>query len=291
MSSQLTFRISVPTQDSFLGRECNNPECKRYFKIHIDHFKDEMFCPYCGVLFDKEQLWTQEQLDYAKKHVIEEGTAYVVNELDKIFKHAFKKNSSNRSGFSVTYKSNGPYKKKHISSPSERDTDTELECVTCHSKFQIIGLFGYCPCCHEDNIIVYDTNIKILLDEIKSSSNQEKSLRHAYNDLVSTFENYCKNKNTTGKRHNFQNLDIAKNFFMNNYRKELFNGITPGELETIKRFFQKRHVYQHNKGYIDQKYIEIIPSDSPLLGSKAVLTLEEFNKSTALIRKILLNLF
>lgn len=290
MSNLLTFKISIPTTDSFIGRECNNPDCKKYFKIHTGYFKDELFCPYCGIQFPKDQLWTPEQLDFAKQNAIEEGTAYITNEFDKMLKDVFRSSGSSKSGFSMSYKSNGPYRKKIISPPSERNTDTELECSSCGSKFQVIGLFGFCPCCREDNIVIYDTNIRILLDDINSSKSPDRFLRHAYNDLVSTFEEYCKRKNKTERKFNFQNLDVTEKFFRDHYHKELFSDITQPEVEVIKRFFQKRHVYQHNKGIIDQRYVEVIPSDVSLLGKTASLTVDEFMHATSILRNMIINI-
>lgn len=290
MSSLLTFKISIPTTDSFIGRECNNPDCKKYFKVHTNYFKEELFCPYCGMQFPRDQLWTPEQLDFAKQNAIEEGAAYVTNKFDEMMKDVFRSSGSSKSGFSISYKSNGPYRKKIILPPSERNTDTELECSSCGSKFQVIGIFGFCPCCHEDNIVIYDTNIKILLDEIKSSKNPDRSLRHAYNDLVSTFEEYCKRKNKTGKKFNFQNLDVTEKFFRDQFHKELFCNIESLETEVIKRFFQKRHVFQHNKGVIDKKYVEVIPADVLLLGKQATLTVEEFMDATSVLRKMIINI-
>lgn len=120
MSNILTFKISIPNEDGFVGRECNNPECKRYYKIHQESFKDDIYCPYCGELFNKNELWTQDQLSFAKAKVIEEGTAHIMGKMDEIFKNAFK-NTKN-----VTYKSSGPYQKKYITPPIEKKMDAEI---------------------------------------------------------------------------------------------------------------------------------------------------------------------
>lgn len=289
----LTFKISIPTEGGFVGRECNNSDCKRYFKIHQDFFKDDMYCPYCGSLFNKNQLWTQDQLAFAKAQAIEESKAYVMDEMDKMFRDVFgNRSSSKKSGFlsvSVSYKSAGPYRKKQITPPAEKQVDTELDCSSCSARFQVFGIFGFCPCCKQDNITVYDTNIEILLKEIDAATNKDKALRHAYNDLVSTFENYCKRRNLTSKRYNFQNLDSVSDFFKSVHGKELFANISTKEEETIRRFFQKRHVYQHSRGVIDQLYIDVIPADSALLGKTAVLDVQEFMDATVVMRKLLLN--
>jgi hypothetical protein len=283
MSDILTFKISIPNEDGFVGRECNNPDCKRYFKIHQESFKEDMYCPYCGELFNKNELWTQDQLGFAKAKAIEESTAYIMGKADEIFKNAFI-NTKN-----VTYKSSGTYQKKYVAPPVEKKMDIEIECSNCNAKFQVYGTFGYCPCCKYDNILIYDTNIAILFQEINSTLDKNRALRHAYNDLVSTFEDFCKKKNRTGKSYNFQNLDIAADFFKSVFSKDIFAKISNSENGTIKRFFQKRHVYQHNHGIIDQKYISIVPSDTALLNTTAILNLNELKDATVVIRKMLLN--
>ncbi len=283
MSNMLTFKISIPNEDGFVGSECNNPECKRYFKIHQESVKDDMYCPYCGELFNKNELWTQDQLSFAKAKVIEEGTAHIMGKMDEIFKDAFR-NTKN-----VTYKSSGPYQKKYVAPPIEKNMDVEIECSSCKSKFQVYGTFGYCPCCKYDNILIYDTNITIILLDIDSTLDKNRALRHAYNDLVSTFEDFCKKKNATGKSYNFQNLDSAADFFKIVFSKILFANISNSENEVIKRFFQKRHVYQHNHGVIYQKYISIVPADTALLNTTAILDLNELKDATVVLRKMLLN--
>ncbi len=293
MSNILTFKISIPHTNGFFGRECHNPECKRYFKIYQGNLKDDMHCPYCGNLFHKNQLWTKEQLHYAQENAIEESKAHVINELDKIFKDALGKNTSKRhSGMftlSASYKSAGPYLKQYIQPPHEQAVDTELQCSRCAAMFQILGIFGFCPICRQDNIIIYDTNITILLQEISEAKNKDKALRHAYNDLVATFEDFCKKKNHTEQKYNFQDLNTVHKFFKKVINKDIFDGVQSNELLTIKRLFQKRHAYQHNKGKIDRKYLLIIPEDAAFLNKDAVLSLEEFKEATEVLRKMLLN--
>lgn len=288
MSNTLTFKISIPTQNGFFGRECNNPNCKRYFKIHQDSFKDEMYCPYCSLLFNKNELWTQDQLKYAQKNVKEEAMAYVSNELSNMLGKTFGKQSG--SSKNISFKPGSPYQKKHISPPTEKEIDSEIECSECKARFQVYGIFGYCPLCKCDNIMIYDTNISIIFTEIENVSDKNRTLRHAYNDLVSTFEDFCKKRNRTQKKYNFQNLDSAENFFKDTYSIDLFDGLQKDEVLTIKKLFQKRHIYQHNKGVIDEKYIGVIPDDMSLLGQVALLDLEEFIDTTTVMRKILLKI-
>lgn len=294
MSNILTFNISIPTQDGFFGRECNNPDCKRYFKIHQDSLKDEMYCPYCGLLFNKNELWTQDQLKYAQENVIEEAMNYISNEFNKMLSKTFGNQSGSSKNsilnISFTYEQGSPYTKKYVAPPTEKKVDTEIECSMCKAKFQVYGIFGYCPLCKCDNIIIYDTNISIIFSEIENASDKNRALRYAYNDLVSTFEDFCKKRNKTKVKYNFQNLDSAEKFFKDIYKTSLLDGLEKDDILTIKRLFQKRHVYQHNKGVIDERYISIIPEDKSLLGQVALLDLQEFRNATSAMRKILLKI-
>jgi hypothetical protein len=86
MDKTIIFKIAVPTDRGFIGRECNNPECKKYFKIFTERLKDEMYCPYCGILFHKNDLHTKDQINYIKDVGIEEARACAIEMIDSMFK-------------------------------------------------------------------------------------------------------------------------------------------------------------------------------------------------------------
>jgi len=285
MDNTLTFKISIPTDDGFIGRECKNHECKKYFKVHFTSLKDKMYCPYCGILFDKSELMTTDQLDYVTKVGKEKISAYMVDRVRDMLKE------STRGSKYITFKPGRPYSPKYVPCEySEKKVDSQIECSQCKAIFQVYGIFGYCPACKCDNTLIYDTNIRIILKEIEDSTDKKRALRHAYNDLVSTFENFCKKKNSSNKKYNFQNLESAKDFFNDLFNIDMFHGLSSDEMLSIRRVFQKRHVYQHNKGIIDQKYINLIAEDSPLLNKEAPLIQEEFVKGAEAIRKILIKI-
>jgi hypothetical protein len=275
----------MPSDNGFIGRECKNPECKKYFKVLFTSLKDKMFCPYCATLFDKSELITNDQLDYVREAGMEKARAYMFNKLRDIFKEATRGNKGLR------WKPGNTYIPKAVS-PNylEKKVDSELECFQCKAVFQVYGTFGYCPSCKCDNSLIYDTNMQLILKEIEGSTNKDRALRHAYNDLVSTFENFCKNKNTSDMKYNFQNLENAKLFFQDHFSIDMLQGLSLDEVLSIKRIFQKRHVYQHNRGIVDQRYINIIAEDSNLLNMEAPLTREEFIKGSEAMRKILVKI-
>ena len=253
-----------------------------------------MYCPYCGLLFSKNELWTQDQLRYVQEKANEQIENYALREIDSMLSKTFGKKSSiknkNSAYSSLTYESRNLNKKSYIKTPIEEDVDSEIECSECKSKFQVYGIFGFCPLCGYDNILIYDTNASIIKKEVQIAKDKNRALRFAYNDLVSTFEDFCKKKNTTQKKYNFQNLDSAEKFFQEAYNASLFAELEQEKVHAIRRLFQKRHVYQHNKGIIDQQYITIIPEDSTLLGQRAPLSLEELESVAKSIRQIMLKI-
>ena len=175
-----TFLISMPSDNKgFIGRACDSPGCKQYFKIRILDHKETHFCPYCGSSFSKNELLTREQFDHVRHTAEEELRVYAINEIQKMFKNAV------RGSENITYKP-GPRPTKRPVFPvyEEREVDTELECSECGTQFQVYGIFGYCPGCKCENLQIYDANWAIIKRGIDSADDKNRQLRHAYCDLA-----------------------------------------------------------------------------------------------------------
>jgi uncharacterized Zn-finger protein len=280
---EMKFTVEFPTEKGFFGRECNNPECGKYFKVHEDSLDDEMYCPYCAESFQKEDLLTKDQTNYAKEVTKEKVEQMVHEDLQNIFKKA-----SKNSKF-LEYKSSKRRKKNIRPKYKEKKIDSEFICPYCDCNFQVYGVFGYCPGCKKENILIYDANATSILQEINDSKNKERSLRHAYSDIVSTFEIFCKNKakKVTSETTNFQDIYKTRRFFKKHLETDILEDLTNDQELTFKRIFHKRHVYDHNDGIISEKYAIKIPEDKDKVGKKAKLNIEEFKTGTEVIRQVL----
>ncbi len=286
MNNKLTFTVTIPTDEGFVGRACNNPECGQYFKIFVESNKDVMFCPYCGLDFSSDELHTSDQIEYVTEVAKEE----LFVDIQEQFQDILKKISGTSSD--ITFIPNRIQSRTVTPKYKERKIDSELECPKCHTRFQIYGIFGYCPGCKEENLLIYDINLKIIENEIVASDNSERQLRHAYADLVSTFENFCARKSSkiTSEKGNYQVLFDARRFFKKHINTDILLDVPPEQLSALRRLFQKRHIYVHSDGTINAKYIKNIPEDKLLLGQKAVLSIEELKSAAGGMRVILLNL-
>jgi hypothetical protein len=282
MSRYKTFIIAIPTDaDGFVGRACDAPACKQYFKVYVPDHGDYLHCPYCGVRFSRTSLFTSPQLKYAKEAAIEEARVYAINEIQKMFKKAF------RGSKNMTYKpGRAPRKRTVRPHYVERDVDTEFECAECSIRFQVYGIFGYCPGCSCENLQIYDANWTNIKRKLDTEPDKDRQLRHAYGDLVSTFEVFCtrKAKRVSQEKGNFQVLFDARKYFKDHAGVDMLANITGADLLALRRIFQKRQDCIHAAGEITDKYVKMIPEDSKLLGTQVVLTVQELDTAATSMR-------
>jgi Zn finger protein HypA/HybF involved in hydrogenase expression len=290
MRKTFQIQVSVPTDAGFLGHACNAPDCGQYFKVHEDDRVDLMQCPYCGTEFPQTELHTKEQIRHLRKAAEAEALYFAEQELQKILKKTFGSASARRSGFS--YKPGRITKKPVHATYKERKVDTELQCPDCNCRFQVYGIFGFCPACGESNLQVYDTNWAAIEREVANAENPDRALRHAYGDLVSAFEMFCsgKAKRLAGDPPSFQILFDARRFFKDELGVDVLDGIDPPELLALRRIFQKRHVNIHSGGEITERYVKMIPEDKHLLGNKVEMSMSELEVAAEAMRKALLAL-
>lgn len=285
MSRYKTFKIAIPTDaDGFVGRACDAPGCKQYFKIYEPDHGAHLHCPYCGARFSRNNLFTSPQLKYAKVAAIEEARVYAVGEIQKMFKKAF------RGSKNITYKPGREQRKRTVRPHYvERDVDTEFECAACSIRFQVYGIFGYCPGCSCENLQIYDANWANIKRKLDTEPDKDRQLRHAYGDLVSTFEVFCnrKSKGVSQEKGNFQVLFDARKYFKTHAGVDILAKIAGDDLLALRRVFQKRHVCIHAGGEITDRYVKMVPEDAALLGTQVALTVEELDTAATAMRTAL----
>jgi len=164
MANRLHFTIALPTDEGFIGRECNNAECRRYFRVHEGDLQAEMFCPHCGEKFAKDQFYTRSQLEYAKRAAMEKARKYAHDEMGRILKNTLGRSSG--SSFIKWKVTTTPYRERRVlPTYRERKVDSALTCHECRVRFQVDGIFGYCPKCRAEHIRIYDADLAIIRAE------------------------------------------------------------------------------------------------------------------------------
>lgn len=247
-----------------------------------------MYCPYCGTQFPMHKLTTSDQAEHAKDAALEQGKAYVMGEIDEMLAGLARDTRRNKH-IKFVHKPTR-YRARNVEPRyREKEVDSELTCPDCGSRFQVYGIFGFCPGCRTENILIYDANLTAIENEIARSSDKDRALRHAYADLVSTFEDFCGRKAralTTDTAH-FQDLFAARRFFKKQLGADIFGGICSKDMLHLRRVFQKRHTWQHARGIIGDRYVRMIPEDKALLGKEAPLSMAEFRSAARSLRTAL----
>jgi hypothetical protein len=166
--------------------------------------------------------------------------------------------------------------KEVIPKYEEHAVDSSMNCA-CGMKFQVLGVFGYCPGCRAETLSLYDANWDIITREISASADVFRTLRHAYNDLVSTFETICSDKaaKVTDESINFQSLFDTRKFFKKHASVDILDAVDKTMLLAMRRAFQKRHVCIHAKCVIGDRYVRLIPEDEHLHGQRVKLSMDE----------------
>jgi uncharacterized Zn-finger protein len=279
--TDLSFRVSMPTDEGFIGRECGNSGCGRYFRVHMDSLSEEMNCPYCGQRFDKSDLLTADQLDYVRQAAAEKALEHISAELGRMFE------KSTRGNRYLTFNPGTPYRAKPVEPTyEERKVDSEIVCPVCSARFQVDGIFAHCVGCGNQNIAIYDANLELIRAEVTAAQNPQRVLRHAYNDLVSTFESICAKRAAllTTERGSFQDPYEARRFFKKHAGVDLLAELDDAQRLAVRRAFHKRHAWQHSRGIITERYVKKVPEDAPLLGSEATLSMQEFDLAVVGVR-------
>lgn len=284
----MNFTVSLPTDEGYIGRECNNAECGRYFRVHGDDLQDHMCCPYCGQEGGKGDFLTADQLQHAKNVAKEKATKYAHDQLNRMLQRTFGGSRGN-SLVKFTVRTSSYHERTIRPRYRERKVDSALTCYQCSTRFQVDGIFGFCPHCKAEHIRIYDANLAIIRQEVERAPDAQRALRHAYGDLVSTFELICKRRalKITSKPGRFQNLEETRRFFAEQSGIDVIADLADSEWLDVRRVFQKRHLYTHGTEFIDERYIAVVPEDKDLLGKEPALSMREFEDAARAVRKII----
>ena len=137
--------------EGYITFEC--PFCKSEFKLRADECQndetpyDEYFCPYCGLVKDKNEFLSEDIIEQVKAIAMNE----LIEELNKSFSNM--KNSINKSKYiKMEYK---PLEKVNIKDLKENETVEEvLERPTCGNHEKVLYCSGvskiFCAYCGVD---------------------------------------------------------------------------------------------------------------------------------------------
>lgn len=184
----------------------------------------------------------------------------------------------------------GPHPIRHY---RERELETEVVCDKCTLRFAIYGVFGWCPDCGAHNSTqILSKNLELAREELALASSVDKDLSEhligdALENVVSAFDGFgrevCKRK---GAEIRFQSLTGARKRVQEAFGFDFAAGLPAAEWETACRVFQKRHLFAHKMGVIDEDYIQKANDPAAILGRKVRVTADEVSAAITIIETL-----
>jgi hypothetical protein len=233
------------------GHNC--PSCGQYWRSG----PWPNVCPYCSVLAEGHDFLSKAQRRFVREYCERLRTALdsepdgdVVIDLDAVADAAGKE--GDKPAFYM----------------SEVSQQHKFTCGACGGFNDILGRFGYCSSCgtRNDLAIFKDTIVPGIRERINSGTPPEDCVR----DAVASFDTFLgqygkalaehvpmtEQRKVRLTRQRYHNASEVAEIFSNWFDINLRSGIKDDDWAFVVRMFLRRHVYEHNGGEVDQKYLD-----------------------------------
>lgn len=310
--------ISIPVtlqsdENGYFDRECPNENCLYQFKIKLKDWEDkvsdeEVHCPMCGHVDTSDKWWTQDQLEQIQEIAANYAMNYIQAELDKSFRSLERSTRSNKF-FKITYK---PGKRvSFINNPIGQmpEWEQEIACEKCGTTYSVIGSAYFCPCCSYNSASSsfsesLDTIQKMLdsVDQMKALFSEKydndkaetmcrSMIEGSLGDCVSAFQKFAERRYTeiTGKSarvNDFQIIEKGSNLFRSAVGYGYEKWLSEYELSMLKLYFQRRHLFEHNNGMVDEQYLSKTGDTNYSVGQRLIIRKNEVEEVLKILKKL-----
>lgn len=242
---------------SMFGHQCQR--CKGYWRSKSAPNRWNITCPYCGLNYSGFVFLTCGQTNYVKAccnlileamENTEDGQSKI--DLDKI----------------ADDMSKGSPKPKfyHV----EQSQQNLYICSACGDVNDILGRFGFCSCCGTYNgMQEIKKDLKNISERINSAGTSDEFVS-CVKDVTSLFDSLgrkfikqflnripmTKRRRQNWEKRKFHNLNLAASSLKTDFDIDVFKNFNEEDKKFSILMFHRRHVYEHNGGEADEKYIK-----------------------------------
>lgn len=277
--------VSSDSQGRF-GHQCQR--CRQYWRSDGAPAFWPMTCPYCGLRQDAHAFLTEGQRAYVQaccalvQEAINAGEAAEVD-LDRIA--------------DTVVEGEEPPKFYY----AEKSQQKRFTCPACGGWNDILGRFGYCSSCGTRN---ETQELEATVAAIRERVNDGGACEAAVKDAVSVFDAVARKyvdqlvgrvPMTNARRNKvkdqlFHNLKARAADLKMVFDIDIFSGLKAQDIDFAALMFHRRHVYEHNGGEADAKYIS--ESGDTSVAPKQMIreTMESAHRIAALVTKMVQNL-
>jgi len=272
-------------KEGLFGQSC--PKCDSYFRS--DAISGTTTCPYCGQTDKGIEFLTKNQLKFLDHFCGSFITAHnekqsIILDLDEIL--------NNMDGNSPEW-----------IYPEERQ-QTKKKCE-CRCVYDILGDYGVCPSCSRANFKEIITekfdSLEAQFNEINGTVTDRSDREVEWEKLtrcVSEFEALANNlrihlikipatpkRKSDINRLSFQRIMNCSSAIKSWFDIDIFKGIKTEEQEFLNKMFNRRHVFTHNGGRIDQEYINNTGDTTVRINQTIKFKSKEIKRLIPLVRK------
>lgn len=243
------------------GHNC--PSCDQYWRSgsHPNN------CPYCGIFAASFQFLSKSQLRYVQvycqkweeAYFADAGSEHVID-LDEIAEATLR--GIEKPDFYI----------------SEQRQQTLLRCASCGEFNDILGRFGHCSNCYTRNdfAVLRDEIVPSIRNDLNAGHPPARCLQHAVSSFETILKNYFRRLGEEVHliperldrltKKNFRNWDAINAMLAENFGFKVKEVFDETEWQKCQQLFQRRHVYEHNGGIVDQEYIDLTGDTSVRVG-------------------------
>ncbi len=242
--------IASDSQGKF-GHHC--PQCNGYWRSG----PWPNLCPYCATTAPGHQFLSEAQLRYVRHYceVLSDALdsasdGEVVIDMDAVA------DATGKEG------------KKPAFYVSEQSQQRKFTCGSCEEFNDILGRFGYCSLCGTRNDLAdfESQTVPTIRERLNAGNAPEDCVR----DAVASFDSFMsqvakqlvalvpmtERRKKRLLKQRFHNLEEIRSTFKSWFDINVCGGMKDEECRFVELMFHRRHVYEHNAGEVDQKYLD-----------------------------------
>ena len=234
------------------GHHC--PQCDGYWRSG----PWPRVCPYCNLRAEGYHFLSKAQLRFVRHYCdvlmhaldqIEDGD--VVIDMDEVA-DAAGKDEADKPAFFI----------------AEESQQHKFKCWACEEFNDILGRFGYCSLCGTRNDLAEfeDKTVIAIRDRLNAGAPSQDCIRDAVAAFDTFVAQYAKQlagqvpltarRMTRLTKYSFHDLDEVRSILRDWFDIDICAGIKDAEIAKVKLMFYRRHIYEHNGGEVDQKYLD-----------------------------------
>lgn len=254
--------LLVSDKQMLFGRRC--PSCKSYFRTDHVAAHSRTLCPYC--------LFSEKSVNFLTNNQAQYLLSYLNKFLD-LYESEEESFSINMASIAKDLESN-----KQGWIYTEEQQQRKFKCKNCKATFDVLGEYVFCPkCCQPTAPEVIEEKI----GSFQQLLNKTSINHHSLSEVVTSFEKFGKSMlmriggvPISKKRRkkignlNFQDIGRANGTLKEIYDIDFFEDVSSEDQKYLSTMFNRRHLFVHNSGVVDQRYLDRTSDMSVKLNQK-----------------------